>query len=154
MAEMSPKTVLYVEDDAAYVLLVRRALQRSKLDNLPTLRVVESMEEAMLYFLGKLPYQDRGVNPLPTLLLTDLRLPGKSGLQLVKWVREQPPFENLPIVMLTGSALDEDVELAYQQGVNFCLVKPVEVDRLVNVIHAISIYWVPPPTKGTMGLID
>lgn len=150
MADVVPKTVLYVEDDAAYVLLVRRALQRSKLENLPNLRVVTTTEDATRYLLGQPPYNDRIANPFPSLVLTDLRLPGKSGLYLVEWLRGQPEFESLSIVMLTGSALDEDIEKAYELGVNFCLVKPAEVDSLVSIIQALSLYWVPAPTKATI----
>jgi CheY-like chemotaxis protein len=150
MADFDSKTVLYVEDDAAYVVLIRRALQRSKLTNLPNLRTVRTAEEAISYLLGQAPYEDRFAHPLPTLLLTDLRLPGKSGLQLVRWVKEQVEFQQLPIVMLTGSALDEDIESAYEIGVNFCLVKPAEVEMLVSIIQALSVYWVPPPTKPTI----
>ncbi|WP_066426709.1 response regulator [Anabaena sp. 4-3] len=147
MPDFQVKTVLYVEDDAVYVLLVRRALQRSKLEQLPNLQTVVTMEDAQRYLLGQAPYEDRVAHPLPSLVLTDLRLPGQSGLQLLQWIRETPQFQHLPVVMLTGSALDEDIQLAYQLGVNFCLVKPDNVDALVSIIQAISIYWVPPPTK-------
>lgn len=144
-----PRTVLYVEDDASYVLLIQRALRRSKLTDLPNLQVVTAAEEAFQYLLRHPPYTDRLAHPLPNLVLTDLRLPGKSGLQLVKWLREQPQFAELPIVMLTGSALDEDIEAAYELGVNFCLIKPAEVDALVSIIQALSVYWIPPSTKAT-----
>jgi CheY-like chemotaxis protein len=150
MTDFDSKTVLYVEDDAAYILLVRRALQRSKLENLPKLRALTTVEEAISYLLGQAPYEDRLAHPLPTLLLTDLRLPGKSGLQLVRWVREQVEFQQLPVVILTGSSLDEDIESAYESGVNFCLVKPTEVEMLVSIIQALSVYWIPPPTKPTI----
>lgn len=154
MTDPSPKIVLYVEDDPAYILLMKRAMQRSKFDNLPQLQVVTTSEAAMRYLLGEPPYDDRSAYPLPSLVLTDLRLPGKSGLQLVQWLREQPEMQNLPIVMLTGSALDEDIELAYEKGVNFCLVKPPDVNALVNIIQAISIYWVPSMPKATLYSID
>jgi CheY-like chemotaxis protein len=150
MTNAAPKTVLYIEDDAAYVLLVRRALQRSQLGNLPNLQVVATSEEAVRYLWGQPPYEDRLVYPPPNLVLTDLRLPGKSGLQFVAWLREQPEFRDIPTVLLTGSALDEDIELAYEQGVHFCLVKPIEVDALVSILQALSVYWVPPPTKATI----
>ncbi|HEY9881313.1 MAG TPA: response regulator, partial [Leptolyngbyaceae cyanobacterium] len=138
MTETAPKTVLYIEDDAAYVLLVKRALQRSKLDTLPHLEVVGSVEDAFRYLQGQDPYNNRATHPLPSLVITDLRLPGKSGLQLVKWVREQSQLASLPIVMLTGSAVDEDIKHAYELGIDFCLVKPTEVDVLVSVIQALS----------------
>lgn len=150
MTETAPKTVLYIEDDSAYILLVKRALQRSKLDSLPHLEVMGSVEEAFCYLEGQAPYNNRSLHPLPSLVITDLRLPGKSGLQLVKWVREHPQFQALPVVMLTGSAVDDDIEHAYQLGIDFCLVKPTEVDVLVSVIQALSIYWVPPPTRATI----
>lgn len=150
MANTGPKTVLYIEDDAAYVLLVRRALQRSKLADLTHLQVVTTSEDAMRYLQQQAPYEDRRLYPLPSLILTDLRLPGKSGLQLLTWLREQATLKAIPVVMLTGSALDEDIEHAYECGVNFCLVKPAEVDALISIMQALSMYWVPPPTKATI----
>lgn len=147
MTDTEPRTVLYVEDDRSFVLLVQRALQRAKLDKLPNLRVFSTVEGAMSYLMGQAPYDDRSLNPLPTLVLTDLRLPGKSGLQLLKWIRQQTKFQDLPVVMLTGSAVDADIEEAYDLGVNFCLVKPTDVETLISIIQALSIYWVPPPTR-------
>lgn len=147
MTDSELKTVLYVEDDHAFILLVQRALQRSKLDNLPKLRVFTTVEEAIVYLVGQPPYDDRASYPIPALVLTDLRLPGKSGIQLLKWIREQENLHNLPVVMLTGSAIDADIEEAYELGVNFCLVKPNDVETLVSIVQALSIYWVPPPTR-------
>lgn len=147
MTNTEPKTVLYIEDDRAFILLVQRALQRANLNNLPNLRVFTTVEGAIAYLMGQPPYDDRAINPLPTLVLTDLRLPGKSGLQLLQWIRQQAEFQELPVVMLTGSAVDADIEEAYELGVNFCLVKPTDVDTLVSIIQALSIYWVPPPTR-------
>jgi ActR/RegA family two-component response regulator len=71
MEDVNSKTVLYVEDDPPYVLLLKRALQRSKLEKLPKLWVVTTMEDAVRYLLGQIPYEDRFTNPLPSLLLRD-----------------------------------------------------------------------------------
>ncbi|ADI62855.1 response regulator [Trichormus azollae] len=150
MEDVDSKTVLYVEDDPPYVLLLKRALQRSKLEKLPKLWVVTTMEDAVRYLLGQIPYEDRFTNPLPSLLLRDLRLPRKSGIQLVQSVQAQLQFQHLPIVILTGTALDEDIVLAYQQGVNFCLVKPADVDSLISIILVLSVYSIPSPTKATI----
>lgn len=139
--------ILYVEDDSTYILLVKRALQRSKLQPLPIIREVTTSEQAISYLSGHPPYNDRTINPLPTLVLTDLRLPGKSGLQLLRWIRQQPAFQALPVVMLTGSVLEADIEAAYAGGVNFCLIKPMQVEELVSIILALSVYWVLPALK-------
>jgi CheY-like chemotaxis protein len=53
-------------------------------------------------------------------------------------------------VILTGTALDEDIVLAYQQGVNFCLVKPADVDSLISIILVLSVYSIPSPTKANI----
>lgn len=65
-------------------------------------------------------------------------------------VQAQLQFQHLPIVILTGTALDEDIVLAYQQGVNFCLVKPADVDSLISIILVLSVYSIPSPTKANI----
>ncbi|MBD2020750.1 response regulator [Leptolyngbya sp. FACHB-36] len=146
MTHFSRKVVLYVEDDSAYVLLFRRALQQSRLENIPEVHVVNTAETAIDYLSGNSPYDDRQQHPLPVLIITDLRMPGKGGMALLRWLKQQPDFQSIPTVMLTGSAEEGDIEQAYELGINFCLVKPTEAADLVNIVQALSIYWIPPPT--------
>lgn len=142
---MPRKVILHVEDSAQDVFLVQRAIQKSKLPELPELRVVNWVEDAQKYLLGEPPYDDRIAYPLPNLVLTDLRLPGKSGLDLLQWIRRHSIFQTMPVVMLTGSALDQDIQTAYDSGADLCLVKPDRPEDLINIMLALSVYWIPPP---------
>jgi len=78
---------------------------------------------------------------LPTLLLLDLKMPRKSGLEVLSWLRKQPSLRCLIVVILTSSNNSEDIRLAYEAGANSYLVKPVDFTAMVEMIRAASSYW-------------
>ncbi len=86
--------ILLAEDDPNDVLLVQRAFQRTPVAN--PLQVVRDGEEALAYLSGQAPYADRERHPLPVLMLMDLKMPRKSGLEVLEWVRQQPGAEAAP----------------------------------------------------------
>lgn len=132
-------TLLLVEDDANDVMLFRRAKDKSNLAN--PLQVVEDGEAAVAYLSGQGQYADRNRYPLPTLMLLDLKLPRKSGLEVLAWLREQPGLLRLPVVVLTSSKESVDVGQAYDLGANSYLVKPVAFDKLLEMVKALGLYW-------------
>ena len=116
-------TVLVVEDDSNDVLLLQRAFRKGGLTHL--LQVVHDGEEAILYLSGEAPYTDRSKYPLPALMLLDLKMPRKSGLEVLDWLRKQTnELKNLPVIVLTSSRLTEDVDRAYALGANSYMAKP------------------------------
>ncbi len=132
-------TLLLVEDDANDVMLFRRAKDKSNLAN--PLQVVEDGEAAVAYLSGQGQYADRNRYPLPALMLLDLKLPRKSGLEVLAWLREQPGLLRLPVVVLTSSKESVDVGQAYDLGANSYLVKPVAFDKLLEMVKALGLYW-------------
>lgn len=132
-------TVLLAEDDPNDVLLLQRALRR--LNNTCTLQVVEDGEAAIAYLAGQTPYSDRDRFPLPALLLLDLKLPRRTGHEVLAWLRQEPGLKRLPVVMLTSSRETEDVNRAYDLGVNSYLVKPVGSDALLDLLRTLHRYW-------------
>lgn len=136
---MGPDAILLVEDSENDIILVRKAFTKANVLN-PVV-VVKNAEEAMAYFMGLGAYKDRDEFPLPSLVLLDLKLPGMSGLEFLKWLREQSGFGATRIVVLTSSTLDRDVNEAYQLGANSFLVKPVDFEEFVKVSAALSGYW-------------
>jgi CheY-like chemotaxis protein len=135
-----PLNILLVEDDPNDVLLIRRAFQKAKLNN--PLYVVQDGEEAASYLSGQNGYSDRKRFPLPMLMLLDLKLPRKTGLELLAWVREQKSsVRRLPVVVLTSSRQTVDINRAYDLGVNSYLVKPGEFDSLLEMIKTVEAYW-------------
>jgi len=132
-------TVLLAEDDSNDVLLTQRAFQKAGIAN--PLRVVTNGEEAVAYLSSESPYGDRQKHPLPALLLLDLKLPRKSGLEVLEWLRGQPGLKRLPVVMLTSSKETSDVNRAYDIGANSYLVKPVLFDSLLGMVKSLGLYW-------------
>ncbi len=132
-------TLLLVEDDPNDVMLFRRAKDKSNLAN--PLQVVEDGEAAVAYLSGQGIYADRNLYPLPALVLLDLKLPRKSGLEVLAWLRQQPGINRLPVVVLTSSKESVDVGRAYDLGANSYLVKPVAFDKLLEMVKALGLYW-------------
>jgi CheY-like chemotaxis protein len=81
---------------------------------------------------------DRAV---PMLVLLDLKLPRKSGHEVLEWLRQQPNLKRLPVVVLTASSESSDVNRAYDLGANSYLVKPVTFDALVEMVKTLNLYW-------------
>ncbi|MGH7590384.1 MAG: response regulator, partial [Gemmatimonadales bacterium] len=125
--------ILLVEDDANDVLLIRRAF--AKAGAAGAIHSVSDGDAAVAYLQGEAPYADRTRHPLPDLVLLDIKLPRRSGLDVLQWMRAQIPLQRLPTVMLTSSRDGGDVNRAYDLGANSYLVKPVSFDSLQELIH-------------------
>src|SRR5687768_12930434 len=107
-------TILIAEDNPDEVLLIRRAFRLAKLDY--PLQVVSNGDAAIAYLGGEGQYADRSQYPLPTLMLLDLKMPRKSGLEVLEWLRDQPGLRRLRVVVLTASRESADVDQAYELG--------------------------------------
>lgn len=131
--------VLLVEDSPADVVLVQRAFRRS--GGVAQLHVVGDGDAAVRYLEGSGDFSDRARHPLPRLVLLDLKLPRRSGLEVLAWLREQPGLGRLPVVVLTSSRESVDVDRAYDLGVNGYLLKPVAFDDLLQLARTLDLYW-------------
>ena len=132
--------MLLVEDDPNDILLTQRAFMQASLVN--PLRVVRDGEEAINYLGGREAYADRTRYPLPSLILLDLKLPKKSGLEVLEFLRSQPSLRQTPVIVLTSSQESSDIQRAYALGANSYLLKPVGFDGLLEMVKAIGMYWV------------
>lgn len=128
--------ILLVEDDHNDVLLIKRAFQKVNIAN--PIIVVNDGEQAISYLAGREPYVDRA---LPMLVLLDLKLPRKTGHEVLEWLREQSTLKRLPVVVLTASSESSDINRAYDLGANSYLVKPVTFDSLVQMVKTLNLYW-------------
>jgi len=133
-------TILIVEDNPTDVMLIRRALARLKIAN--PVQVVADGDRAVDYLSGHDDYADRMQFPLPALILLDLKLPRRSGLEVLEWLRRQEGLRRMPVVMLTSSRQSDDVNRAYDLGANSYLVKPVEFESLQEMLGTINTYWI------------
>jgi DNA-binding response OmpR family regulator len=116
------------------------------------------------YLEGTGPYGDRARFPLPDLVVLDLKLPNKSGLEVLGWLRSTPTLNGLRVVVLTSSSEEADIDAAYGLGVESYLVKPVGFEELRVRVEALAAYWgdleggpaplapfATPPTDGLPG---
>jgi DNA-binding response OmpR family regulator len=141
-------TILLVEDDPNDALLMQRALRRANLEN--RVQILQDGEAAILYLSGQTPYADRTQYPVPVLAVLDLKLPRRSGLEVLAWIRQQETIRRLPVVIFTSSTEKTDVNRAYDLGVNSYLVKPVNFDALVGMVKMLDMYWLTFNEKPTI----
>ena len=131
--------ILLVEDDYNDVLLIQRAFRKAKIK--PLVSNVSNGDEVLLYLEGKGKYADRTQYPVPLLILLDLKLPRRSGLEVLAWIRQQPKLRRLLVVVLTSSQEDSDLTQAYDLGANSYLVKPIDFQEFVRLVELIDNYW-------------
>ena len=134
-----PETILLIEDNQDDVLLIQRAFRR--IGAVHPLRVLSDGEQGLAYLAGEGSYADREAHPLPALVLLDLKLPRRSGFEVLEWLRGQPGLRRLPVVVLTSSRESRDVDRAADLGANSHLVKPVHFDALQEMVRALGLYW-------------
>jgi CheY-like chemotaxis protein len=127
--------ILIVEDDPNDVLFLRRAFKAA--DVRQAVRVARDGQEAVDYLSGAGPFRDRDTYPLPCLVVLDLKLPKKNGLEVLQWLRHHEEFKDLPVVMVTSSEEHGDRESAGRHGVEAYRVKPVSLNALVGLAHEI-----------------
>jgi len=131
--------ILLVEDNYDDVLLIRRAFRKANIQ--PPISIVSDGDEAIAYLARQGKYADTDNYPVPSLILLDLKLPRRSGLEVLAWIRQQPELKRLLVVVLTSSEESSDLNRAYDLGTNSYLVKPVDFHDLVRLIELIDAYW-------------
>lgn len=133
-------TILLVEDDPNDILLTQRAFRKANLTN-ASLQIVTDGDTAVAYLSGEGEYADRDRYPVPVVALLDLKLPRRSGHEILAWLRQQPELKRLPVVVLTSSKQNPDINQAYDLGANSYLVKPVGLAALVEIVQSLNLYW-------------
>jgi CheY-like chemotaxis protein len=131
--------ILLADDDENGAFLTTRALEKAGV--LHPIRLVRDGDAAVQYLDGTGPYADRAAHPLPCLLLLDQKLPGRTGLEVLEWVRTKSAVCTLPVLLLSASSFDADIQTAYLLGANGYLVKPSEFEALLAMAKAIKDYW-------------
>jgi CheY-like chemotaxis protein len=139
MAASALPAVLLVEDNLDDVLLTRRAFRKAAVS--ATLQVVEDGDEAVEYLAGSGRFSDREAHPKPSLVLLDWKLPRRSGLEVLQWIRSRADMATLAVVVLTSSRENEDLEQAYAAGANSYLQKPVQFEGLLDLVTRLDLYW-------------
>lgn len=147
---MSPAKVhviLMADDDDNDAFFVERAFKQAQISN-PLYRVRDG-EQVVAYLRGDGEYADRDKYPRPHLLLLDLKMPRKNGFEVLEWLRQQVGLRRMPVVVLTSSKEDPDINRAYELGANTYLVKPVKFEGLLDMIKTLHLYWLVIAEKPT-----
>src|SRR5258708_11649139 len=131
--------ILLAEDREDDILLVQRAFAKGEISN--PLFIVRDGEEVISYLSGIGKYGNRAEYPLPDLLLLDLKMPKVDGFEVLRWVRQQPGFSALRVVVLTASDQIRDVNTAYRLGANSFMVKPADLQNVVEMAKTLRSHW-------------
>lgn len=134
--------VLHIDDDPNDSELFRAAIQQAQLNF--DLQSVNSGEHAIDYLNGSGQYQDRERYPLPSLILLDLKMPRANGLEVLKWIRTKCGSAKVPVVMLSGSELKDDMQSAYAHGADSYVIKPLGFAALVELVKSLNMAWLLP----------
>lgn len=132
-----PIDVLLVEDDPGDELMTREAFEDNKIGN--TLHVVRDGEEALDFLYRRGNYQDA---PRPDLILLDLNLPKYDGRQVLERVKSDADLTDIPVVVLTTSAAEEDILRSYKLHANAYVTKPVDLDQFIRAVRQIDEFFV------------
>ncbi len=136
---MADAPVLYVEDEEVDVLLMRLGFERAGIAD--RLAVVTDGQAAIDYLAGAGPYANREQHPLPCMVLLDLKLPRRSGFEVLRWIREHPKLKTVPVAILTSSGHERDLEQAEAIGVEDYIVKKAKIAQIAELAQNLKARW-------------
>lgn len=128
--------ILLVEDNPDDVLITKRAFKKGKIKN--KLYTVENGIEAVKFLKKEDDYSDA---PTPALILLDINMPLMNGFQVLEKIKGDPKLRSIPVIMLTTSERDSDIDRAYALGCNSYIVKPVNFQKFLDVVINAQEYW-------------
>lgn len=137
-------TVLHVDDDPNDTALLQAASRKAQVGF--QLVNVSDGEEAIAYLCAA---EDKAAN-MPSLVLLDLKMPRATGVEILRWIRQHPKLNKLPVVVLSGSELQDDIHKAYAEGANSYLVKPLGFEALVDLIRNLSSVWLAAKDQASV----
>ena len=128
--------ILLVEDDPGDVELTREGLQTAKM--VLNLHVAENGEKALQFLTRVEPFHDA---PRPDMILLDLNMPKKNGLETLREIKADPALRSIPVVVLTTSEAEADISGCYDLGANCYITKPVSFEAFIKVVNMIEDFW-------------
>lgn len=131
--------IMCVEDNPEDLETIRRAFKKVGLVN-PMLHFDDG-DEALDYLFRRDNFVDAKKNPLPNMILLDLNLPGTDGFEILAEIKQDVKLKKIPVVVLTTSSDERDIEKCFQAGANSYIVKPVSFDGFVEAIKRLKDYW-------------
>ena len=134
------ESILLVEDNPSDVQLLRRAFSKAGVET--PVKTVKNGDEAVAYLEGESPFDNRAEHPYPGIVILDLKLPRRSGFEVLEWIRTRNnETKLLPVVVLSSSSIAKDVNRAYALGANSYLAKPYKSSEFVELAQRFRDYW-------------
>jgi CheY-like chemotaxis protein len=131
--------ILVAEDDENDVTFLRRAFRQAEITN--PLQIVSDGQAVIDYLSGVGEFADRAQYPIPCLVLLDLKMPRKTGMEALAWIRGSGSFYSVPVIMLTSSVHPAEIGAAYQTGANAFVTKPSDTVDRTELAQMIKGFW-------------
>jgi CheY-like chemotaxis protein len=152
---MNNTCILQVEDEANDVFLLQRAFLQAAIVN--PVQVATDGQMAIDYLSGLGAFANRRKYPLPGLVLLDLKLPRRSGREVLEWIRAQPGLKKLVVIVFTSAQYVGDVSLAYELGANSFIIKPADFSQYLEMARLLKGWWLsqnqfPPISEMAWGV--
>ena len=138
--------ILLVEDNEGDILLIREAFEDAKI--ILELSVAKDGKEAVSFLDKQEKYADAR---MPDLILLDINLPKKNGHEVLRYIKESEKLRHIPVIMLTTSSSERDINLSYEHHANCYIAKPIDVNDFLTIVATIENFWisiVKLPTTG------
>ena len=135
---MKTNRILLIDDNPGDARLAQEVLKESELRSKLVVDIISDSEDAELFILQKPPFLD---TPKPDLIILDLNLPKKSGLEILKLIKSTDYTKKIPVIIMTTSDADFDLQNAYLNHANAYIVKPPDFDSLIRTMTCISNFW-------------
>ena len=139
MSDVNVVEILLVEDNMSDAELTIRALTKKHLAN--HLVHLKNGADALDFIFRTGAYAERQVTDVPKLILLDLKMPKVDGIEVLARIKGDETTRTIPVVILTSSKEDPDIQKCYALGANSYIVKPVEFDKFVNAVSEVGLYW-------------
>jgi two-component system response regulator len=136
---MNSLQILLVEDNINDAELTIRALKKNNLAN--ELIHLKDGAEALDFIFAQGKYLERKMSDLPNVIVLDLKMPKVNGIEVLRRIKSDERTKRIPVVMLTSSKEDPDIQECYNLGVNSYVVKPVEFEHFVKAVSNLGLYW-------------
>ncbi len=136
---INPVDILLVEDNRDHISLIKRSLKSRNIVN--NIRVVDDGQAALDYLFRRGLYADPASSPRPHLILLDVRLPKVDGFEVLSKIKKDGVLKDIPVIILTPSDKDEDIEMGYAMGANSYVTKPIDFEDFKQKIADLKIYW-------------
>jgi two-component system response regulator len=148
--------ILLVDDSSADVELTLHALRQNAMVN--CIHVARDGEEALNFLFCHEPFVERAGEPLPRLILLDLKMPKVDGLAVLRALKEDSRTRAIPVVILTSSKEEKDLLKSYDLGVNSYIQKPVDFDQFRETVRTLGLYWLlvnqAPPRQTLASVME